>query len=107
MRLTGAASTTPHAITANAVAETFAADALTHRPRGGYHLWVSLPAHTDSRQFAAAALANGVCVTPGDNYYANDNSAPHIRLSYVAAPSPADINDAIRRLATAITGTAA
>jgi DNA-binding transcriptional MocR family regulator len=38
---------------------------------------------------------------------ANDNSAPHIRLSYVAAPSPADINDAIRRLATAITETAA
>ncbi len=78
-------------IAANAVAETFAADALTHRPRGGYHLWVSLPAHTDSRQFAAAALTNGVCVTPGDNYYANDNSAPHIRLSYVAAPSPAGV----------------
>lgn len=93
-------------IATSAVAETFAANALGYRPRGGYHLWVSLPAHADSRQFAAAALAHGVCVTSGDNYYPNDNSAPHIRLSYVAAPSPADINDAVRRLATAITDTA-
>jgi DNA-binding transcriptional MocR family regulator len=37
--------------------------------------------------------------TPGDNYGASDDNPPHIRISYVAAPSPADIHDAIRRLA--------
>jgi DNA-binding transcriptional MocR family regulator len=92
-------------IAARAVAATFADGALGHRPRGGYHLWVALPAHTDSGQFAAAALASGVCLTPGDNYYPSGGSSPHVRISYSAAPSPADVNDAIRRLGPVIADT--
>jgi DNA-binding transcriptional MocR family regulator len=83
----------------DAVSATFGPYALALRPHGGYHLWVSLPGHLDGGQLAAAALANGVALTPGDNYYPTDSSAPHIRLSYVAAPSAADVDDAIRRLA--------
>lgn len=82
----------------DAVSATFGAHALAVVPRGGYHLWVSLPDHLDGRQFSAAALTNGVALTPGDNYYPTDNSAPHVRLSYVAAPSAADVGDAVRRL---------
>jgi len=82
-----------------AVTATFGPQALTLRPRGGYHLWVTLPDHLDGRQLAASALANGVAITPGDNYYPTDSSAPHVRLSYVAAPSATDVDDAIRRLA--------
>lgn len=85
-----------------AVSDTFGPHALAVRPRGGYHLWVSLPDHLDGGQLAAAALAHGVALTPGDNYYATDSNAPHVRLSYVAAPSTADVDDAIRRLAPLI-----
>ncbi|MER6530184.1 PLP-dependent aminotransferase family protein [Streptomyces sp. NPDC001508] len=85
-------------VAADAVAATFGPHALALRPRGGYHLWVSLPGHLDGRQLASAAMAHGVAITPGENYYSTDNSAPHIRLSYVAAPSAADVDAGIRRL---------
>jgi DNA-binding transcriptional MocR family regulator len=84
--------------TTEAVEATFGAAALTLRPRGGYHLWVALPSHLDDEQFAAAALARGVMLTPGSNYYLGGNSALHVRLSYAAAPSVADIDAAVRRL---------
>lgn len=81
-----------------AVLATFGGQALPFWPRGGYHLWVSLPGHLDEGQLVAAALATGTALTPGANYYANDSSAQHVRLSYVAAPSATDIDGAIRRL---------
>ncbi|URM90156.1 PLP-dependent aminotransferase family protein [Streptomyces sp. MRC013] len=86
-------------VAVDAVSATFGPQSLAIRPRGGYHLWVALPVHLDSRRFAAAALANGVALTPGDNYYPTGSGAPHIRLSYVAAPSASDVGDAVRRLA--------
>ncbi len=86
----------------DAVTATFGPDALANRPRGGYHLWVSLPSHLDGAQLAAAALAGGIAVTPGDNYYSTPGNAPHIRLSYVAAPAAVDVGDAIRRLGAVI-----
>lgn len=89
-------------VAVEAVSATFGPYALAVRPRGGYHLWVSLPCHLDGGQLAAAALANGVALTPGDDYYPTDGSAPHIRLSYVAAPSATDVDDAIRRLISVV-----
>lgn len=90
-------------VAVDAVAATFGPHALAVRPHGGYHLWVSLPGHLDGEQLASAALANGVAVTSGGNYYPTDSNATHVRLSYVAAPSAADINDGIRHLAPLIT----
>lgn len=82
-----------------AVQATFGSHALAVQPRGGYHLWVALPGHLDGQQLSTAALSHGVALTPGDNYYPTDSSTPHVRLSYVAAPSVTDVDDAIRRLA--------
>ncbi|MFG1918857.1 hypothetical protein [Micromonospora sp. NPDC048898] len=82
-----------------AVLAAFGDHALARRPRGGYHLWVSLPAHLDEHQLVPAALAKGVAITPGTNFSASGNSLRHVRLSYVAAPSASDVDDAIRRLA--------
>ncbi len=48
---------------------------------------------------------NGIALAPGDNYYPTDSNAPHVRLSYVAAPSAADVDDGIRRLAPLLTET--
>ncbi|GAA1997835.1 PLP-dependent aminotransferase family protein [Catenulispora subtropica] len=83
----------------------FGAHALALRPHGGYHLWVALPAHLDDEQFAATALSSGVLVTPGTNYYAGDNGAPHVRISYVAAPSATDVDEAVRRLGPLVRST--
>lgn len=90
-------------VAVNAVAAAFGPHALALQPRGGYHLWVSLPGHLDGGQFTAAALTNGVALTPGDNYYLTESNAPHVRISYVAAPSAADVDSAIRRLAPLVT----
>lgn len=89
-------------VAVEAVSATFGPQSLAVVPHGGYHLWVALPGHLDGGQLAAAALACGVSLTPGDNYYPTDSSAPHVRISYVAAPSAADVDDAVRRLAAVV-----
>ncbi|MET8042668.1 PLP-dependent aminotransferase family protein [Micromonospora sp. NPDC005215] len=86
-------------VATEAVLAAFGDHALARRPRGSYHLWVSLPAHLDEHQLVPAALAKGVAITPGTNFSATGNSLRHVRLSYVAAPSASDVDDAIRRLA--------
>ncbi|MDX3005091.1 PLP-dependent aminotransferase family protein [Kribbella solani] len=85
-------------VAVNAVAATFGPSALTFEPRGGYHLWLTLPRDHDGRQLASSAMALGVAVTPGENYYPTDNSPPHVRLTYAATPSIADIDTGIHRL---------
>ncbi|WP_068433086.1 aminotransferase-like domain-containing protein [Piscicoccus intestinalis] len=72
---------------------------LPTRPTGGYHLWLALPGHESARAVATAALRHGVALTPGDNFYASASTAPHLRLSYVAVPSEADLLAGVERLA--------
>ena len=69
-------------------------------PRGGLHLWVRLPDGTDDVALAAAATARGVFVFPGRPWYAAEPAAPHLRLTFAAAP-PQAIDEGIRRLAQA------
>jgi DNA-binding transcriptional MocR family regulator len=70
-------------------------------PRGGLHLWVRLPDSTDDVALAAAAAAEGVVVFPGRPWYAAEPPAPHLRLTYAAAP-PDLVDEAVRRLARAL-----
>jgi DNA-binding transcriptional MocR family regulator len=70
-------------------------------PGGGLHLWVRLPEGTDDVALAAAAAAEGVVVFPGRPWYAAEPPAPHLRLTYAAAP-PDRMDDAVRRLARAL-----
>ncbi|ABP53115.1 transcriptional regulator, GntR family [Salinispora tropica CNB-440] len=102
LKALGVALTHRRTVATEAVTATFGDHALALRPRGGYHLWVSLPAHLDEQQLTAAALAKGVAVTPGTNYYVTDSNPTRIRISYAAAPSASDVADAIRRLAPLI-----
>jgi DNA-binding transcriptional MocR family regulator len=67
-------------------------------PRGGLHLWIRLPEGTDDVALAAAAAADGVIVFPGRPWFAAEPPAPHLRLTYAAAP-PSLIDEAVRRLA--------
>ncbi|WDZ82426.1 PLP-dependent aminotransferase family protein [Micromonospora cathayae] len=70
-------------------------------PRGGLHLWVRLPDGTDDVALAAAAAAEGVIVFPGRPWYAAEAPAPHLRLTYAAAPAQL-MDEAVRRLASAL-----
>ncbi|MFD5081225.1 PLP-dependent aminotransferase family protein [Kitasatospora sp. NPDC058406] len=65
---------------------------------GGYHLWLRLPDGTDETVLTAAALRAGVLVTPGRPYHPAEPPAPHLRLSYAAADSPATVAEGVRRL---------
>ncbi|WP_019144736.1 aminotransferase-like domain-containing protein [Aeromicrobium massiliense] len=69
---------------------------------GGYHLWVRTPTGTEDHDVAARALQRGVAVTPGSNYHPTRATTNRLRLSYVAAPSPADVVAGIRRLGEAL-----
>jgi DNA-binding transcriptional MocR family regulator len=70
-------------------------------PRGGLHLWVRLPDNLDDLELAAAAAAEQVIVFPGRPWYAAEPPAPHLRLTYAAAP-PALLDEGVRRLARAV-----
>jgi DNA-binding transcriptional MocR family regulator len=72
-------------------------------PRGGLHLWARLPDGTDDVALAAAAAAEGVVVFPGRPWFAAEPPAPHLRLTYAAAP-PELMDEAVRRLARAAPG---
>ncbi len=67
-------------------------------PRGGLHLWVRLPDGTDDTALAATAAAQGVIVFPGRPWFAAEPPAPHLRLTYAAAPAEL-MDEAIHRLA--------
>ncbi|MEU6074212.1 PLP-dependent aminotransferase family protein [Micromonospora sp. NPDC047074] len=70
-------------------------------PRGGLHLWARLPDGTDDVALAAAAANEGVVVFPGRPWWAAEPPAPHLRLTYAAAP-PDLMDEAVRRLARAL-----
>ncbi|WP_428965800.1 aminotransferase-like domain-containing protein [Micromonospora fluostatini] len=70
-------------------------------PRGGLHLWVRLPEGTDDVALSAAAATEGVIVFPGRPWYAAEPPAPHLRLTYAAAPVEL-MDEAVRRLARAL-----
>jgi DNA-binding transcriptional MocR family regulator len=70
-------------------------------PTGGLHLWSPLPPGSDDVAVAKAAATAGVTVFPGRPWHAAEPPAPHLRLTYAAAP-PSAMDEAIRRLATAV-----
>ncbi|MFE9609323.1 PLP-dependent aminotransferase family protein [Streptomyces sp. NPDC006012] len=75
--------------------------ALPHVPSGGYHLWLRLPDGADESALTAAALRAGVAVIPGRPYFSAEPPAAHIRVSFAAVSTTADITEGVRRLRTA------
>ncbi|MEU4240788.1 PLP-dependent aminotransferase family protein [Actinoplanes sp. NPDC026619] len=70
-------------------------------PRGGLHLWARLPDGADDVATANAAATAGVIVFPGRPWFPAEPPAPHLRLTYAAAP-PDQMDEAIRRLSHAL-----
>jgi len=53
------------------------------KPRGGVYVWCQLPVGVDGRAVAAAAMARGISIAPGDMFFPNKNGGRnYIRLNY-------------------------
>ena len=68
------------------------------KPQGGMFVWLQIPEGLDGAQLLEAALdEERVAFVPGAPFFAT-NALPHtLRLSY-SLPSPADIDEGVRRL---------
>lgn len=67
-----------------------------------YHLWLPLPETWRAEGFVAEALRQGIALTPGSAFAVTSGHAPNgVRLA-LAAPAPADLVEAVRRLRSLI-----
>lgn len=53
-------------------------------PQGGFSCWLTLPCESDTAEIYRRALKNGVAVTPGDAFYIQSASLPHLRICFAA-----------------------
>jgi DNA-binding transcriptional MocR family regulator len=58
---------------------------ITALPEGGLNLWTRMPRDLDARTVAARCLADGVAVSPGDEWFPAAVPGPHLRLNYAWA----------------------
>jgi len=65
-----------------AVQRFFPDGTLTSQPKGGYVLWVELPAGVDSMKLYELALARGITIGPGTMFSISDSYRNFIRLNY-------------------------
>jgi DNA-binding transcriptional MocR family regulator len=72
-------------------------------PAGGFYVWLTLPAHLDSKAMLPRAVKELVAYTPGTAFYADGGGRDAMRLSF-CYPSPDFIREGIRRLANVING---
>ncbi|HSL20698.1 MAG TPA: PLP-dependent aminotransferase family protein [Vicinamibacterales bacterium] len=70
-------------------------------PRGGFFLWVTLPAHVDADVLLQRCVQHGVIYVAGAAFYVDAAATNTMRLSF-SAPTPDRIREGIRRLAAAI-----
>jgi 2-aminoadipate transaminase len=72
-------------------------------PNGGFYVWLTLPAHLDSKAMLPRAVTELVAYTPGTAFFGNGSGAQNIRLSF-CYPTPENIKVGVRRLANVING---
>jgi len=86
-------------------------DALEHHlpdlswtmPNGGFYVWLTLSAGLDSKAMLPRAVKELVAYTPGTAFFADGSGRQHLRLAF-CYPTPADVREGIRRLATVVRG---
>ncbi|MEO5535025.1 MAG: PLP-dependent aminotransferase family protein [Pseudolysinimonas sp.] len=72
-------------------------------PNGGFYVWLTLPAHLDSKAMLPRAVKELVAYTPGTAFFADGTGRNAMRLSF-CYPTPDFIREGVRRLATVING---
>ena len=84
-------------------------DATFDIPDGGYYVWLTFPDDVDCDRLARSAIDGGVTVLPGSKFFASSDvphPKNHLRVAYSHATTE-EIDDGIRRLATAYRAIAA
>ena len=71
-------------------------------PRGGMHLWVSLPDGVDDVIAAESARRHGVLVGAGRAFFATEPASSHLRVSFGCAAGDDELREAVRRVAAAV-----
>ncbi len=82
----------------SALDERFPPGATWTRPAGGFYVWLTLPAGLDASAMLPRAVTARVAYVPGTAFYADGFGSQCMRLSY-CHPSPARIDEGVRRLA--------
>lgn len=70
-------------------------------PRGGFYVWMTLPAGLDAGAMLPRAVTERVAYVPGTAFYSDGRGRDSMRLSY-CYPTPERIREGIRRLATVV-----
>lgn len=70
-------------------------------PRGGFYVWVTLPAGLDSKEMLPRAVKELVAYTPGTAFFADGDGHEQVRLSF-CYPTPEAIRVGVRRLASVV-----
>jgi len=81
-----------------ALAEHFPGDVTWTHPEGGFFVWVTLPAHLDTKALLAEAVERGVTFVPGSDFYPDGRGCNCMRLAF-CYESPEQIAEGVRRLA--------
>jgi DNA-binding transcriptional MocR family regulator len=76
--------------------------AVPRLPRGGMHLWISLPDDVDDLVLAESAREHGVLVGAGRSFFATEPPSSHVRLSFGCAASHDELRESVRRLGSAL-----
>jgi 2-aminoadipate transaminase len=84
-----------------ALTREFGGDVRWPAPRGGFFLWVTLPAQIDGEAMIARAAANGVIYVAGEAFFVNRAGGNIIRLSF-SAPTHERIREGVARLAATV-----
>lgn len=88
----------------HALATTLGETAAFSRPAGGMFVWVTLPDRGPTDRLLARALDHGVAFVPGAAFAIDRDLSDCLRLSW-ATVDPADLAEAVDRLAAAIADT--
>jgi 2-aminoadipate transaminase len=81
-----------------ALTEHFPGDVTWTHPEGGFFVWVTLPAHLDTKALLAEAVERGVTFVPGSDFYPDGRGANCLRLAF-CYETPEQIAEGVRRIA--------
>ena len=81
-----------------ALAEHLPSDVTWTRPDGGFFVWVTLPAHLDTKPLLAEAVEHGVTFVPGSDFYPAGRGSNCLRLAF-CYEEPEAIAEGVRRIA--------
>jgi 2-aminoadipate transaminase len=70
-------------------------------PKGGFFLWLTLPAEIDADAMISRAVEHGVIYVAGGAFFVDRQAGNTMRLSF-SAPTPQKIDEGVSRLAAAL-----